>query len=398
MERYILTDALKPPTGERDICKRRNKNNPVLGFYGAQGIGGIVMRGIVVGAGLMCSSLLFTHQVNAQTVIIPYVKSGGNWVSLVTYYAEEPNFGGVSGRIHIAHVYKNDWDGFSKIVGGGSYAQADCNIVQFNFRTVANDTSTMDISGSNKLGFEGNVMATEYEDENTKPTSITAPAGTTDGYLIIRDGKDAPTLSASAVVFDTVTGMFFYQAGVNLTPKYNAVPSSDLGSTGYGGVQAKVTFQGEDFATTSIYYIPGTADNMLWFDGLAPQGEGYINLSTTYNRKGESVKTSASSIEVKCLALVPIRYFFTDSEWTSIGNSGGTALVYDRLKDAAVYHYGIMYQGEVYTNMGRIFNAFAPLKVYELSTLNYQQWNLVTIPFPDIGDIIDIPDFPDLGF
>ncbi len=331
----------------------------------------------------------------SQAVLIPYVKSGGNWVSLITYYAKEPFYESTVGKIHIAHVHKPDWSNFSKVVGGGSYAVAECSVSQFSFRTAPHDTSTFDISGSNKLDLPGNVLANDYETSNSKPTSITSPSGvSTDGYVVVRDGRDTgeSTLTVEAVVFDMVTGMFFYQYGINLKPKNKGIPTNDFAEVGYGGVQAYMPFQGEEFATTSIYYIPGTADNIMWFATAEGQRTGYIGVKEIYDRKGERVRNTKKIAEVKCLGLIPLRVFLSDEEWNTVGQRGGTAYVSDSLGSDVYNHYGILYKGEVY-KIGKKPNIFSPLKVYELSSVKYQQWK-PAFELPDWGDIIGDLPFP----
>ncbi len=314
---------------------------------------------------------------NAQPVIIPYVKSGGNWVSLLTYYVAAPMYGGTPGQLNITHVHKPDWDGFSKLTGSGSYAQATCGSTSFTFTTVDSDVTTIDISSSNKLGFPGNVMASNYEAANSKPSSISAPSGTTDGYLVIDDGLTSDvgtTLTAEAVVFDMVTGMFFYQNGISVYPEGN-LPDHDYDDIGYGSVLANLIFQGEDFATTSIYYIPGDGDEIRWFETAVSQPTGSIVMNAIVNRKGEAVRdddpANQTEVEVKCLALVPIKELMRDTEWASVGRSGGVAFVYDT--QGGIVDFGIMYKGEVY-KIGRTPNIFSPLKNYANSSVYFQTY------------------------
>ena len=222
-------------------------------------------------------------------------------------------------------------------------------------------------------------MASNYEAANSKPSSISAPSGTTDGYLVIDDGLTSDvgtTLTAEAVVFDMVTGMFFYQNGINVYPEGN-LPDHDYNDIGYGSVLANLIFQGEDFATTSIYYIPGDGDEIRWFETAAGQPTGSIVMGAIVNRKGETVRSddpvNKTKVEVKCLALVPIKELLSDTEWANVGKSGGVAFVSDTQTDFLPLGFGIMYKGEVY-KIGRTPNIFSPLKNYANSSVYFQTY------------------------
>ncbi len=341
------------------------------------------------------------QQASAGDVLIPYIKSGGNWVSLVSYRTTCPNYGGdpancptiipgspptPSNKLHFVYWYKKDWDGFTKIADSntnaadGSYDDAACKEYNVEVPATRADFTTIDVSISNKLGLTDNVLGKKegYDGAavNGAPTAPTnadfvlEPDAVVDAYLVIQDGNtntaDTNTinsdnfLAAEAVVFDMITGMFFYQFGIDMEGIANP-PGSPISP--FRPTTSTVMFQGESFATTSVYYIPtdttssATAINGIVEDkksGCVAPGEGFDVTYTVFDRQEDS-KSGLNEICVNCLALIPIKAFMSDSTWNKVKNGGGWLYVRDQ--------GGVTYKGEVF-KIGTKPNIFAPLKSY----------------------------------
>ncbi len=321
------------------------------------------------------------QQASAGEVLIPYIKSGGNWVSLVSYVTDNPQYGRPnSNRLHFIYWYKPDWDGFSKIVGKPTdvptpYNEAGCKEYNDEVPATDRDFTTVDVSISNKLGLTDNVLgkAEGYDGAvtNTAPTNtdfVLEPDAVVDAYLVIDDGNGAANnddnqLGAEAVVFDMVTGMFFYQFGIDMR-------GSILTPNRFAPTASRVMFQGEDFATTSVYYIPVTnsadAITQIMTDAqrscLQPVNIVNGDYNTTDVRiidRQEDEKSGTNDVCVKCLGLIPVKYFMSDSTWNKVKNGGGWFGILDTTG-------GVTYKGEVF-KIGTKPNIFAPLKSYENS-------------------------------
>ncbi len=341
------------------------------------------------------------QQASAGEVLIPYIKSGGNWVSLVSYTAYCPDYNGgaaaCDGSLHFIYWYKKDWDGFSKIADSnnsaadGSYDDAACKEYNVEVPATPADFTTVDVSMSNKLGLTNNVLgkAEGYDGAvvNGAPTAPTntdfvlEPDAVVDAYLIIDDSnspttqnRDPNTLAAEAVVFDMVTGMFFYQFGIDMRGSVDVnedgTISTQINDNRLAPGLQTLMFQGEDFATTSVYYIPVT--NSQDAVNQIIQGNNYSCLypspsSKTVVDRQEDEKSGLGNICVKCLGLIPVKYFMSDSLWNKIGKSGGAILFADGYTANNInYGGGVTYKGEVF-KIGTKPNIFAPLKSYENS-------------------------------
>ncbi len=342
------------------------------------------------------------QQAEANDVLIPYIKSGGNWVSLVSFMAESPTYTTNPTTVHFIYWYKKDWDGFTKIADSntsaadGSYDDAACKEYNDEVPATDNDFTTVDVSISNKLGLTDNVLgkAEGYDGAlvggvPTAPTNsnfVLEPDAIVDAYLYIQnDGTDDNDLHAEAVVFDMVTGMFFYQFGIDVQGTVTLQNSVLLGNppfpitAGFESADAIVMFQGEDFATTSVYHIP-ISNSQNAANDLAENGKtGCVVPIKNYNDdteirvidRQEDPKSGLNKICVNCLALIPVKYFMSDSTWNKVKNGGGWFKVEEQdtagnNSDNAAGPGGVLYKGEVF-KIGTKPNIFAPLKTYDNS-------------------------------
>ena len=330
------------------------------------------------------------QQADAGVVVLPYMKSGGNWVSLATI----TDLSAATSPIYVAHLYKPDWS----VLGDGTvYLSRECTHYDSDIPTTANDMTTVDFAAGNLLGLTGNTLgAAEGYD--------TAPAGpwmhpnvgyTTDFYTVLVNtpdilgalllfGGDDGTLAAEAVVFDLATGMFFYQAGVDAEGSADvdndgAITGTNVNDPTAGGINrlaptnSIVTFQGTDFADTSVYYLPmqsyntgspigdligSTLTGTRSITGALANDLGGGIGGGAYDRR-EVFISGGRNVEVNCLGLVRVRHLVVDGVWATLGASGG----FFRITDTG----GMTYKGEVFS-IGTRPNIFAPLKSYEIST------------------------------
>ncbi len=311
----------------------------------------------------------------ANDVVIPYIKTGGNWVSLVGFVAIDAAYAGpgadANGDLHFIFWHKQEsGEGLAAgtynavadnnaVFGGADRSYDDAPCVEYNrvVRATDLDFTTVDVSESNMLGLTRNVLGLADGDDGGVTGTVPADAADvappighiTDAYLYIENDQNGATenLAAEAVVFDMATGMFYYQYGIDVQDSVVA----------FAGTATKVVmFQGTDYASTGIYHIaPATANALR----AAPNIAATLTVSngTAYDRE-EHVKSGTRPVQLVCLALVPVESLFTPGNWNDLRQTGGWFWLTDT--------QGLSFKGEVYS-IGTRPNIFAPLKTYDNS-------------------------------